>query len=265
VTVRAVGHPVRVATPIRIAAHRGVHHDAPENSLAAFEAAVRLGADAIEFDVRLSRDLVPMVTHDVELGRSLGSDGLVFQRTAAELRSIPLRGADAGSPQLMPTLDDVLASFAGRIGLEIELKDPVPELIPAVASRLDRHRAHWGSIEVTSFEHTILMHLARAVAGPLRTCVLVQPAEPWMTPPIVAYVAGGKARLAGASAAHLHPTQLDPEAVATLRAAGVDVHAWAVNDEATFERVVRLGITQCDTDVPERMLELRTRLAAGAV
>lgn len=252
-----------MATLIRIAAHRGVHHALPENSLAAFEAAVRLGADAIELDVRLSRDGVPMVTHDVELGRSLGVDGLVFQRSADELRSIPLRGSARERPLFMPTLDEVLGAFAGRIGLEIELKDPVPELIPAVAARLERHRAHWGSIEVTSFEHTAVMHLARAVAGPLRTCVLVQPSESWMTPPIVAYFAGGKARLSGASAAHLHPTQLDPEAVKALRAAGVDVHAWGVNDDATFERAVELGITQCDTDEPERMLELRRRLVAG--
>lgn len=241
---------------IRIAAHRGVHHGLPENSLAAFEAAVALGADAIELDVRLSRDGIPMITHDVELDRSLGTEGLVFQRTADELRSLPLRGS---VHERMPTLDEVLDGLAGRIALEIELKDPVPELIAAVAPRLERHRAHWGTIEVTSFEHTSLVHLSRAVSAALRTCVLVQPSEPWMTPPIVAYLAGGKARLAGASAVHLHPSQLDPAAVSALRASGVDVHAWAVNDDATFESAVALGITQCDTDEPERMLALRDR------
>lgn len=244
-----------MAGRIRIAAHRGVHHALPESSLAAFEAAVRVGADAIEFDVRLSRDGVPMVTHDVELDRSLGAEGLVFQWTADELRSQALRGSVA---ERMPTLDEVLDAFAGRIGLEIELKDPVPELIPAVAARLEPHRRDWDSMEVTSFEHASLIHLSRAVSAPLRTCVLVQPSEPWMTPPIVAYLAGGKARLAGARAVHLHPSQLDPAAVSALRASGVDVHAWGVNDAATFERAVALGITQCDTDEPERMLALRS-------
>ncbi|MGH2378586.1 MAG: glycerophosphodiester phosphodiesterase [Candidatus Limnocylindria bacterium] len=242
---------------MRIAAHRGLHTTFPENSLAAFEAAVRAGADAIELDVRLSRDGVPMVTHDVECRRSLGLGWHVFEHDAGELAARPLVGSPPDAPLYIPRLDEVLDTFAGGIGVEIELKDPMPELGPAVARSLEPHRAHWPSVEVTSFEPASLLVLSRALPAQIATCLLLAPPEPWVTPRILAHLAAGKARLAGAGAVHLHSSQLDPEALASLRAGGVEVHAWGVNDEEAFVRATRAGVTHCDTDEVERMLALR--------
>lgn len=242
---------------MRIAAHRGVHHDVPENSVAAFEAAITIGADSIEFDVRLTRDGIAVVTHDLGLERSVGISGTVFEKDLVELQRVPLVGSPEGAPLFIPTLDEVVDRFAGRIGLEIELKDPLPELPVAVARTLERHREHWESIEVTSFEPASLAHLSSLVSGAIRTCVLTPPSEAWMTPAILAYLAVGKVRLAGASAVHLHPTQLSEEVVDGVRSAGLEIHAWGVSDDATFEAASRFGITHCDSDQPERLLALR--------
>lgn len=239
-----------------IFAHRGLHKDLPENSMAAFEAAIQAGADGIEFDVRLSRDGIAMVTHDIECASYLdGVDGYVFERTAGELRSVPLRGSPPRAPQFMPTLDEVLDTLAPGTRLEVELKDPSPALVKVAARSLERHRPHWDAIEVTSFEPALLAAMSRELPG-IHTCVLIPKSEPWMKPRVLAYLASGKAQLAGARAVHLHPTQLDALVIAHLRARDVEVHTWDVNDADAFQRVAGLGITRCDTDQVDAMLDL---------
>lgn len=110
--------PAFLSTPI---AHRALHDVAqgrPENSRAAIRAAIAAGY-AIEIDLQLSRDGVPMVFHDETLERLTPRDGWLCDLTAADLATIPLKGGDEG----IPTLADVLALVAGRTPLLIELKD----------------------------------------------------------------------------------------------------------------------------------------------
>jgi len=102
-------------------AHRALHDIAqgrPENSRAAIAAAIAAGY-AIEIDLQLSRDGVPMVFHDETLERLTPRDGWLCDLTAAELANIPLKGGD----ECIPTLTEVLALVAGRAPLLIELKD----------------------------------------------------------------------------------------------------------------------------------------------
>src|SRR5262249_31300242 len=101
-------------------AHRGLHGlDVPENSLAAFRAAMRRGY-AIEFDVRLAKDDVPVVFHDAALGRMTGVAGLVAETAVAALRELRLNGSE----EHVPTLAEVLRVVNGRVPLLIELKTP---------------------------------------------------------------------------------------------------------------------------------------------
>ncbi|MGB6941212.1 MAG: glycerophosphodiester phosphodiesterase [Bryobacteraceae bacterium] len=81
---------------MRIVAHRGASSEAPENSLAAFAAAIEMGADMIEFDVRRARDGSLVISHDRVRGRG---------------------------PRL-PTLEETLRLTQGRIQLDVELKEP---------------------------------------------------------------------------------------------------------------------------------------------
>jgi glycerophosphoryl diester phosphodiesterase len=107
------------ATPI---AHRGLHRlsaGVPENTLAAFDAGASAGY-ALEMDVQLSRDGVPMVFHDERLKRLTGAAGLMADRTAAELAD--LRVLATGEP--VPTLGQVVRHVAGRVPLVVELKRP---------------------------------------------------------------------------------------------------------------------------------------------
>ena len=138
-------------------AHRGLWRSggAPENSLAAFEAACKAGF-GIELDVRLSADGEAMVFHDDTLERLTASAGLVEEQTADELQALRL----LGSCETIPTLEEVLALIDGRAPLLVELKTP-----PGQEGLLERRVAevlsdYAGPVAVLSFNVDALAWLA---------------------------------------------------------------------------------------------------------
>lgn len=105
-----------VETPI---AHRGLHSkNVPENSLAAFSAAIAKGY-AIELDVQLLADETVVVFHDESLARMTGNDGYLKYLSRTDLHALNL----AGTKETIPTLQEVLALVDGRVPLLIEIKN----------------------------------------------------------------------------------------------------------------------------------------------
>lgn len=107
-----------------VIAHRGASDTHPENTMAAFEAAVEMEAEMIELDVMMSRDSVPVVFHDARLNRHTDGAGPLRHHTLDQLREL-----DAGSwfgsefsGQRIPTLEEVLAFARGTVALNIEVK-----------------------------------------------------------------------------------------------------------------------------------------------
>src|SRR5882672_2820705 len=82
------GGPVPPQLPLKLIAHRGASHDAPENTLAALRLGYAQGADAGEVDVHLSRDARIVVHHDADTGRSAGLRQAVAAQSLTELRSL---------------------------------------------------------------------------------------------------------------------------------------------------------------------------------
>ncbi|OCP15075.1 glycerophosphodiester phosphodiesterase family protein [Ensifer sp. LC163] len=120
-----------IADPKRapaIVAHRGAWHGAPENSLAAIEKAIAVGADIVELDVRKSADGELFIMHDDTLLRMAGIDRDAETFTIAELQAIALREDDGGehreiTDQRIPTLTQALEIIRGRIFADLDLKD----------------------------------------------------------------------------------------------------------------------------------------------
>ena len=108
----------------RVIAHRGASRDCPENTLAAFDEALRQGADGIELDVQLSRDGVPVVYHDRTLVRAGGGRRRVARLDAAELTRLdPGARVDRRfGGQHIPTLEAVLRRYSRRTRLWVEIK-----------------------------------------------------------------------------------------------------------------------------------------------
>jgi glycerophosphoryl diester phosphodiesterase len=141
-------------------AHRGFHDLAlgrPENSLAAFEAAA--GAHyGIECDLHPSADGVPVVFHDFSLKRLTGDPRQVRELTASELGNLRL----SGTPEWIPTLDELLTLLEGRVPLLLELKH-VPHRDAGLAwAVVDRLKRYAGPAAVMSFSGTLIADVRAA-------------------------------------------------------------------------------------------------------
>lgn len=136
-------------TPI---AHRGLHDEGlPENSLAAFDAAANAGY-AIEFDIRLAKDRIPVVFHDGRLDRMTDRDGRIRDLASAEITEAKLSGSD----QHIPTFDEMLRLINGRVPLLTEIKmgdAPAHVMAAATARHLDQYN---GAFAVQSFDPEIV-------------------------------------------------------------------------------------------------------------
>ncbi len=144
-------------------AHRG-YHDLNktrwENTLPAFEAAIEKDF-AIECDVHLAADGVPVGFHDEKLDRLTGTDGLVWQRTAAEMSALRI-GGTADHP---PTLAQMLEHVAGRVPLVIELKGVPGHDDGLVAKVAEQLRGYSGKAALMSFDHWLVRQFAADAEG----------------------------------------------------------------------------------------------------
>lgn len=139
-------------------AHRGLHDntsDAPENSMKAFQKAVKAGY-GIEMDVQLSRDLVPVLFHDFTLERACGKPGRVCDYTYEELQEFSL----FGSKERIPKFEDVLSMVGGKVPLIVEIKMEWMNL--AVCPAADRLlRDYRGIYCIESFHPAVLLWYRR--------------------------------------------------------------------------------------------------------
>lgn len=239
-------HPDFLRLPI---AHRGLHGPGvPENSLAAFRAAVEAGY-AIELDVQHAADGEPMVFHDYDLMRLAGREGFIADTTVAELGKLRLGKTEEG----IPTLAEVLRMVAGRAPLLIEVKDQdgrlgenIGDLQDRVASML---RPYEGPVAVMSFNPHTVAAFTRAsdkVAAGLVSCAFEEDDWPMLE-------AGDRARLGvltdfdASGAVFLSHDRRDPDnaAVAALRARGIPVLSWTVRspEEEALARKAADNIT----------------------
>jgi glycerophosphoryl diester phosphodiesterase len=234
-----------------VIAHRGASGAAPENTGAAFRLAAELGADGVELDVQLTRDGAVVVCHDATLERTTDGRGSIAELTLAELRRLDAGswfGAGfAGEP--LPTLDEVLDWSAGRIAVNVELKvapgsDLAAQLARAAVERVRARRLAATTI-ISSFD-------AVATAEAVRACPECEVAFLWNgetgdDPLAVLEQTGGRAL-------HLPLERLAPELVRQLRARGLAVRVYTINERNELERALAADVDAVITDYPDRVL-----------
>jgi len=201
-------------------AHRGDWRSAPENTIPAFLAALAVpGCDGLEFDVRLSRDGVPVCNHDETLARVHGIDRRVADLSADELEAIGV-----------PSLGAALAAIPRRAFLDVELKgDPGRAAFEAlVAGRgpgLER-------AVVSSFDD-----------GALRRIGGWAPTWPrWLNARDAAPATVERAVDLDCRGLAVEWHALDRAAIDRVREAGLEVVAWTVRRRPTYARLARLGV-----------------------
>ncbi|MBK1658643.1 glycerophosphodiester phosphodiesterase [Paracraurococcus ruber] len=238
-----------------IASHRGGAFLWPENSLLAFREALALPAEQLELDVHLSADGEVVVIHDATLDRTTDARGPVRDRSLAALRGVRVKGTGGEPP---PTLAEAAALVAatGRI-LRLEVKAdgegrPYPGIVPACLAVLDAAGLR-GRTVAMSFQPLTMAEFA-AAGGLLRRVLLLE-AKPFRGMGLPGAVA--LARGCGAEEIGLPVGELDADAVAGFRAAGLAVGAWGANDAATIRHGLALGLDAIATDDPPLALRLR--------
>jgi glycerophosphoryl diester phosphodiesterase len=224
--------------------HRGASGDYPENTVLAFERAVEQGADALELDVRLTRDGAVVVIHDATLDRSTDGEGPVRDRTLSELRAL-----DAGAGQPVPTLDEVLERF-GDTPLILELKES--EVADAARRCLVRHRA-MDRVLVGSFEAGALRPFGKPTSH--RAASRRETALAWALSR-VGLPLPGSCEAFTVPERHGAVRVVDGRFVAAARRAGRPVHAWTVNDVEQARRLRAVGVCGIITNYPARMRAL---------
>ncbi|WP_375260721.1 glycerophosphodiester phosphodiesterase family protein [Palleronia sp.] len=219
-------------------AHRGLHDIAAgvvENSVSAFDAAVE--ADyAIELDVQMSRDGVPVVFHDDTLDRLTARHGQVADLTAEELGTVSL-GASADR---ILTLSAVLDRIGGRVPVLVEIKDQAGrDGLPAAVGRDIAAAA--GPIAVMSFNPSYI-HALEGLDAPrgLTTCAADDygPDLPPETRDRLGRILGWTPSLSFVSRDHRHLT--DPR-IAELKAEGAGILCWTIRSQAEADAALRIA------------------------
>jgi glycerophosphoryl diester phosphodiesterase len=243
-----------------IVAHRGIVSEYPENTIPAFQRAIELGADAVELDVRLTKDKIPVVYHYYYLDKTTSLHGPIFSHTYQQLSQVKFLNTPGDDDTLkIPTLRETLETIGGQIGLEIEIKGPEPECTAIIGEVLQDFRKIWDSMEITSYESALLLNIKEQCPG-ITTDLLYPRSQPWMSLDVVAFEALHKARLAQARAVHLHPSQLSEDVIGFIRNSGIDVHVWDVNDDRALQAIVEYNIPKISTDNFELAASFRSRI-----
>lgn len=262
-------NPLLDLTAQLVIGHRGNAAHAPENTIESFRQAVSLGADAIELDVRVTRDGVPVVIHDPSLARTAGSSQLVAELSLAEIQR-----ADAGAT--FSTDGGAHFPFRGR-GLTV----------PTLATVLDEFRGIPKIIEVKLPAAVDATRRALQAAGALSEVLVDSGDDAAVVPFRDGSLATGSSmtdvlRLLPRALLPGGPPALPYESICiprwyngipipvrqlarVVRHAGVTTHVWTINSPAVALRLWKAGVQGIITDDPGRMLEARRQRSTNRI
>jgi glycerophosphoryl diester phosphodiesterase len=260
------------ATPRpRVMAHRGASAEFPENTMPAFLAAAKGGADFIELDVHLTRDGEVVVFHDDRLSRIASDNRLISEMMMAEFEVVdaafnfspdgdarPFRGRGIR----VPKLEEVFSSWPA-LRFVVEFKPHGPSIADATLEVVRR----------TGMERRVLF--ASEHLPPIARIRAIAPQMPTNLPAaeIVSFVqalpSGSAPYVASGDALQIPPEHhgirlATPEIVSAAHRNGLEVHVWTINEQADMEEMLSLGVDGIITDHPGRLLALlRSRQQRG--
>ena len=219
-----------------IFAHRGLHVTERENTIGAFEAAVALGVDGVELDVRRTRDGVLVVHHDGHIGHLIIVDSL-----ASEL------------PDYVPTLQDVMKACTG-VKVNVEIKNISSE--PGYDKTGDFARSVLNCLHENNWESNVIIS-----SFDKATCAVVRSFDSMME---VAWLlwkedlddAITQAHVLGFNAVNPHFTKVDAVVMAQANELGIKVNTWTVNKPSDISAMALLGVNTIITDDPKTALSL---------
>jgi len=240
---RPSSHPFLAHDGVLAFAHRGGDEVAPENTMAAFEAAVELGFRYLETDIHCTRDGALVAFHDDRLDRVTDARGRVADMTLADIR-----GARIGGEHEIPLFEDLLDRWPWvHINVDPKSDRAVEPLIDLLrrTEALDR-------VCVGSFSGRRLLRMKQALGD--RLCCSLGPLDVTRLRLASLWPAGWPRSIAAhcvqVPVRHFGIPVIDRRFIDAAHRHGLQVHAWTINDENEMTRLIDLGIDGLMTDRP---------------
>jgi glycerophosphoryl diester phosphodiesterase len=241
-----------------IVAHRGASASHPENTLAAFEAAIGAGADMVELDVRLTADGVLVVIHDPDVSTTTSGHGFVSELTVQQIKHLDIAHSQM-APERIPTLREALSVLVGRVAVEIEIKNAPdePGFEPSAETAV---RAVAELVTETGFELAFVASFDPDCIGLVRT----------LAPSLITGLLVGESidLEAALDSVTEHGHQLLLPDVSAVKAAGADfvdeahdrgvrLCVWTVDDPIEIGSLFAAGIDAVETNDPSAGIPAR--------
>ncbi|MBU2514080.1 hypothetical protein KJ966_22315 [bacterium] len=230
----------QIKTPIPIA-HRGYNIHYPENTLASIGAAIKNGAQVVEFDVSFSKDRQLIVIHDETLDRTTNGTGKISDFTFDQLRAL-----DAGSwfdpkfqSEKLPTLDEILDLVGNNAVINIEIKeeyyeeDGQPDSIEQKVLKTVREKNLMDSVLISSFEIRYLERLSKQKTIPALAFISRKPADLSVVKRCVEL---------GLYSWNPWHSVLTKEQVEAMHSAGIKVFTFTVNEIEEYKNLLNIGV-----------------------
>ncbi|MFD2760875.1 glycerophosphodiester phosphodiesterase [Lentibacillus juripiscarius] len=241
---------------IKTIAHRGSSGHAPENTIAAYDLGFEQKADYIEIDVQMTKDDKLVSIHDTTVNRTTDGTGSVGDYTLEELRNL-----DAGSwydesfaGEKIPTFEEILDRYRGKIGILIELKSPglYPGVEQKVADALierNMHKPNNNKIIVQSFNHDSVKRF-HSILPSMPVGVLVGYGQAENGEITDEHLEGY-----AAYADYVNPNKslLDHDTVDRIHQHGLKTWPYTIVDQEWVDRLMGYGVDGIITDYPELM------------
>lgn len=228
--------------------HRGASGRFPENTLLSYEEGLEAGADALEVDIRVTRDSVPVAIHDPTLARTAGRNEAIADLTAGALAAL-----DLGEREGIPTLASVLECFPS-VPLILDIKEKAAS--QPVIDVLNRCGAH-KRVLIGSFDRSPLPPFRQlgiaTVAARLETAAFWGASRvgwPWLPVPYAAFSV--PIRSSGV-------TVVDSRFLGLAQRKALPVHVWTIDDPNVATALWSAGACGIITNYPDRMRGLLTR------
>lgn len=224
----------------KISAHRGDAVSAPENTIPAFESAIKHKADYAELDVHQTKDGVLVVCHDESLDRTTGYDADICDTNYSKIKTL-----DAGSffsdkfkGTKVPTLDQVMDACKGKIKLNIELKPNKKNkgFEQQVVDTIKKH-GFTNKCVVTSLDHDSITKVNKL--DPKLECGV-----------ILTVGVGDLQKMPGVDFFSLDSSFINEDLMEAVHKEGKEVHAWTVDNEDHTKEMAELGVDNIITNDP---------------
>lgn len=239
---------------VKIISHRGANRLAPQNTLPAFEAALKIGVDGFETDVHLTSDGVPVICHNYKVNETSDGIGKISAMTYDEFKAYDFGGYF--SPDFKgttaPSLDEFLRLCAGA-DLEIiniEIKPSLENDMSVVSKTIQMVKDYglFDKLLISSFSSKMLL-VAKKTDKQCKTAYLYSPDK--REAHSIWHRAAEFAKEIGACALHPNKCYVTKEYVKKAHDAGVAVNVWTVNKVNEMKKFIEMGVDGLITDCPD--------------